>query len=234
MIDPAQRQLDELARGLQNVLGDRLTGVYVHGSFALGCFDPRRSDLDVIAVMDGGTSPGERARLAGIFGASAGRPLEFHLLRRDDLHPWRHPAPSELHWNGRLVERTDAGDPDLAAHVTVASAAGVALVGPPAQEIFPEVPRADYEDALRRDLAWTREHGEELYLVLSPLRVWAALETGELHSKASAGEWALGRLPSNLRPLVECALAAYAGSGTFEAAPDELDRLRALVDAQIA
>jgi len=69
--------------------------------------------------------------------------------------------------------------------------------------------------------------------VLSPLRVWAALETGELHSKASAGDWALGLLPPDLRPLVERALAAYAGSGTFEAAPDELDRLRAFVDTQI-
>ena len=75
MIDPAQRQLDELARGLQGVLGDRLTGVYVHGSFALGCFNPYRSDLDVIAVLDGGTSSRERGRLENILVALAGQPL---------------------------------------------------------------------------------------------------------------------------------------------------------------
>jgi predicted nucleotidyltransferase len=227
-------QLEELASGLREVLGDRLVGVYVHGSLALGCFNPRRSDLDVIAVAEGGTSDGERLRLASLFAAPAERPLELHLLRRDDLHPWRHRASFELHWHGDLVERSPGGDRDLAAHVTVARAVGIALLGPPPRELLPEVPRADYLDALRRDLAWTREHGNELYVVLSPLRVRAALESGELHSKASGAEWAMGRLPPDLRPLVERAHAAYTGSGTFETERAELERLLAFVEARVA
>jgi hypothetical protein len=47
-------------------------------------------------------------------------------------------------------------DPDLAAHVKVARNSGIALVGLPPQDVFPEIPWEDYADALRRDLEWTR------------------------------------------------------------------------------
>lgn len=242
---PLLPQLDDLAAGLTEIFGDRLIGVYVHGSYALGCFNPRRSDLDVIGIARRAPTPEQHARLAELLErvsgpagpldppeASAERPLEFHLLLAGDLRPWRHPCPFEVHWHGSLIERGE--DFDLAAHVTVARAAGIALAGPPPREIFPEVPQGDFEDSLRHDLAWTRDHGKELYRALSPLRVWATLETEQPHSKASAAEWALPQLPSDLRLVVERALAAYTGSGSFEHTPEELDRIRDFVENRTA
>jgi predicted nucleotidyltransferase len=240
------KQLDDLTAGLRRILGDRLVGVYVHGSFALGCFNPQRSDLDVIAVATDALTASEHEQLAALLAEVSGptgpldlaeappeRPLEFHLLLADDLRPWRHPCPFDVHWRGELIERGQ--DRDLAAHVTVARAAGIALVGPPPQETFPEVPRAEFEESLRDELAWTREHGRELYRALTPLRVWAALETKQQHSKASGAEWALPRLPADLRPVVERALAAYTGSGrSFEHTPEELDRILDFVETQPA
>jgi aminoglycoside adenylyltransferase-like protein len=236
------KQLDDLSAGLGRILGDRLVGVYVHGSYALGCFNPSRSDLDVVAVA---TDTAARDDLAALLGSVSGapgpldpahapakRPLEFHLLLTDDLRPWRHPCPFELHWHGALIERGE--DWDLAAHITVARASGIALAGPPPQEIFPEVPQADFEDSLRRDLAWTREHGKELYRTLSPLRVWATLETKRPHSKASAAEWALPRLPADLHPVAERALVAYRGSAGFDPTPEELDSILDFVEARVA
>lgn len=227
------RQLDDLVAGLQAILGDRLVGVYVHGSWALGCFNPARSDLDVIAIAREAPAPEQRARLVDLLASvtDAPRPLEFHLLLAGDLDPWRHPAPFELHWHGEPIERGE--DRDLAAHVTVARANGVALAGPPAQEVLPEVPWPDFEDSLRGDLEWTRECGRGLYRALSPLRVWAALATGQPHSKASAAEWAGPRLPPDLRPVAVRALTAYRGSGTFEHTQDELDRLLAFVESRV-
>jgi len=227
------KQLDVLAAGLQQIFGDRLIGVYVHGSFALGCFNPRRSDLDVIAIARGAPTPAEYSRLVGLLIGVTDhpRPLEFHLLLPEDLAPWRHPCPFELHYHDRVIERGE--DRDLAAHITVARRAGIALVGPPAPQVFPEVPWADFEDALRHDLAWTRENARELYRALSPLRVWAALETKAPHSKASAAAWAIPRLPAAVRPVAERALAAYEGAGTFEHTQDELDRLLAFVEARV-
>jgi predicted nucleotidyltransferase len=238
------KQLDELAAGLRRILGDRLVGVYVHGSVALGCFNPRRSDLDVIAVATEAPTREEHEQLAALLARVSGppeplepveapeeRPLEFHLLLTDDVRPWRHPCPFELHWHGGLIDRGE--DPDLAAHVTVARASGIALVGPPPKEVFPEVPWADFEASLRNDLVWTRAHGSELYRVLSPLRVWATLETKQPHSKVSAAEWALPRLPSDLRPVVERALAAYTGSGGFAHTPEELVAILDFVESRL-
>lgn len=241
----AHEQLRTLADGTASVVGDALVGVYAHGSLALGCFNPRRSDLDVLVVVERSPTFEERAELAALFSRVSGpagslspeqpvglRPLELHVVRTDELRPWRHPAPFELHWRGELVNR--GVDRDLAAHVTVVRAAGIAVVGSPPRSVFPPVPRGDYEDALRGDLAWTREHGRELYAVLSPLRVWASLTTGQLHSKATAARWAVPRLPSVLRPLAERALASYEGDGgAFEHDPRELERLLDFVEAQL-
>ena len=37
----------------REILSDRLTGIYLHGSMAMGCFNPDKSDIDLIIVIDG-------------------------------------------------------------------------------------------------------------------------------------------------------------------------------------
>ncbi|WP_245585925.1 nucleotidyltransferase domain-containing protein [Paenibacillus pinihumi] len=32
-------------------LGSNLAGIYVHGSVAMGCFNPEKSDLDLLVVV---------------------------------------------------------------------------------------------------------------------------------------------------------------------------------------
>ena len=36
----------------QDILGNELTGIYLHGSAALGCFNPFKSDIDLIVVVN--------------------------------------------------------------------------------------------------------------------------------------------------------------------------------------
>jgi streptomycin 3"-adenylyltransferase len=207
-------------------------GAYVHGSLVLGCFNEARSDVDVVFVTGRPLTDDERLAFADLFLRTSARPygIEAHVVTTDQLRPWRYPPTYDFHYGeshrerlalepAAALERPTDGDPDLAAHIDVVRARGVALLGPPPLEVFPEVPRADLEDALRGDLRWCRSVRSALYGVLSPCRVWAALETGELHSKASGAEWALPRLPAVLRPPVERALASYRGSGE----PIELD-----------
>ena len=228
----ARRQLDELVDELDGSIGGSLIGIYLHGSLALGCFNAARSDLDLIAVASRPLDDDSRFAVADLFLRTSARPyaIEAHIVATEQLRPWRYPPPYDFHYSethrerlafdpDAVVSRPEGGDPDLALHYDVARRRGVALVGPPAQAVFPEVPRDDLEDALRRDFDWCRGVRSALYGVLSPCRVWAALETGGLHSKASGGEWALGRLPPDLRPPVERALASYRGSGE----PIELD-----------
>jgi predicted nucleotidyltransferase len=200
-------ELERLTRELQRALGDALVGVYAHGSFALGCFNPARSDLDVLLVTRRALTRDQREALGPLL-PSVPR-LELHILTESALKPWRHPMPYDLLYGSDQRLTGPGEDHDLAAHVTVARHAGIAFHGPPAADVFPVVPWADYEDSLRRDLGWCASHGSELYSVLSPARVWATLTERVVHSKASGAAWALERAPHEFQPLLSRALDAY-------------------------
>ena len=45
-----QSEVNTLQTELQRLLGQNLLGIYLHGSLALGGFQPGRSDIDVIVV----------------------------------------------------------------------------------------------------------------------------------------------------------------------------------------
>jgi len=206
--------LDDLVHGLRDVLREGLVGVYVHGSLALGCFNPALSDLDVLVVTKRPLTSTEREAHAPVL--AAGGRIEISFLPASSLRRWRHPAPYDLHfaWKGSRV-LGPGEDHDLAAHVTIARHAGVALLGPPPVDVFPEVPWEDYEDSLRRDLESCGEHGGRLYAVLSPARIWATLTERVVHSKASGAAWALERAPEEFQAQLSQALETYR-TGTRE------------------
>lgn len=242
-----REQVQALRAGFADILGDALVGVYLHGSLALGCFNPARSDADLIAVATRALELDEKLGLTDLLLHVSAAPfgIELHVLTTEHLRRWRHPSPFELHYSEThreqlafepvaALERMGPTDADLAAHVRVVRAAGIALAGPPSPDVFPAIPWADYADSLRRDLEWTRNSRSALYGILSPCRVWASLATGEVHSKASGATWALARLPADLRPQVERALASYTGSGeAIELDADVRRRLQAFIEERI-
>jgi predicted nucleotidyltransferase len=203
------------------VLHQGLRAAYLHGSLVLG-FNPRRSDIDVLVVVDETLTQADKLRLVELLLNVSKTPheIELDLVTTDQLAHWRHPSPYEFHYSesnrdrfeadpARRLEELSRPNADLAAHVTAARTAGVAVVGPAPQDLMPEVPFEDLRDSLLRDLEWARDVESETYGILSPCRIWATLETRDLHSKVTGARWALERLPAELKPSVEAALAAY-------------------------
>ena len=45
-----QALADRFAAGCVDIFGKDLTGVYLHGSLAMGCFNPQKSDIDLMVV----------------------------------------------------------------------------------------------------------------------------------------------------------------------------------------
>jgi streptomycin 3"-adenylyltransferase len=232
-------QAREVAEELAVYLGDNLVGVYLHGSFALGCGNLAVSDIDLLVVTRRRLELEERVLFAvlptGRYDEPGWpRPLELSVVTLEQLHPWRHPTPYDLHLAPRGIVAPGV-DADLAAHITVTRRAGVALVGPPPPDVFPEVPRADYEDSLLRDFRSSLEADTEdrRYAILSTARIWAQLaEPDELHTKESGAIWALARLPPDLRRPLELALASYRTDGRDVDVTN--DELRAYLDAVAA
>jgi streptomycin 3"-adenylyltransferase len=213
---------------MQDVFGGDLTGVYLHGSAALGCYGPH-SDVDVIAATGRRSSTAEQRRLADLC-LAVSRPtwdeshclLELDVVVAPELRPWRYPPPLDFHYSRSLHGAFERGDPkpwrvdesaDLAASIAVLHAAGVVLAGAPVEDVFPPVPVADYRAAIVSDLPWCLEHRDDrrLYAVLSLPRIWAGLTTEIVHSKVTAAEWTLPRLPPELRPVLDHGLAVYRG-----------------------
>ena len=232
MLPPqAEKLIHELVEQSKRILQENLTGIYLHGSAVMGCFNPEKSDLDFIIVVDRPLpDPVKRAYMDMIVGYDALGPakgIEMSVVRREVCRPFIYPTPFELHfskahlaWYKRDPEdytrKMNGVDKDLAAHFTVIGKRGRCLYGLPVKEVFAEVPDRDYMDSIWEDVSEAPENIEKdtMYLTLNLARVLAWQEEGLVLSKKEGGEWAMNHLPVQYRPQITAALAEYA------AAPD--------------
>lgn len=225
-------QITAVTARLKDILAHNLVGVYLHGSLAMGCFNAARSDLDLLVVTRQRLHPDARRRLMETMLRESRRPapIEISIVTLGQLHPWRHPAPYDFHfsdaWQARFIDalRTDAWlwsddeerfDPDLAAHVTVIRARGVALHGDPILDVFPVVPVDDMRASVAVDLdeALKAIDANPIYAVLNCCRTLAYLREGIVLSKAEGGHWAIGRVPDEIVPLIRKTLGDYQHGG---------------------
>ena len=75
------------------------------------------------------------------------------------------------------------------------------LAGPEPTQVFEPVSRADYLDAILRDVGTVDEFlpWDTRNVVLTLPRIWSALETDAVYSKEEPADWALPRLPEEHR-----------------------------------
>ena len=209
------------------ILGDRLTGFYVHGSIAFGCFTWETGDIDFLCVVDQPLTQLQKEALIRVLLELAEdappKGFEMSVVQQSACRPFRYPTPFELHYSNAHSARAGADlaaysrdmhgtDPDLAAHVTVLHHAGIALYGPPIAEVFGEVPRASYLDSILSDVADApQDDADPVYFTLNLCRVLAYLTEGAVLSKQQGGQWGLANLPQAHHPLLQRALTAYQG-----------------------
>jgi streptomycin 3"-adenylyltransferase len=233
-------QVERLVVLLRAHVGDDLVGIYLHGSLAMGCFNPARADIDLIVLTEHPMSLSTKWRVAQVLLRLSGAPspIEITFLHRADVDPWTHPTPFDLRygesqreqyehdlrsggwkdWNRRALR-----DGGLAAQVKLARSRGVCLWGEAIEDALPDVPRADYLESVLADLAWARDRaGVTLdHRVLNLARAWGYLETNAVMSKEEGGVWALGALPGRHAPPVEAALRLYRGDAAAAVVDDQ-------------
>ena len=192
MIEGFEALLDRLTATSRALFGDDLIGVYLHGSAAMGCFNPKTSDLDLLLVTD--TAP-ERAQKRAF----------LQTLRDAE----------------RYLDVLVGTDRDLAAHFMIVRRFGIALWGPPAAEVFGPVPKEAYLDSLLYDVgnAEAEIWSDPVYLTLNLCRVLAFVREGAVLSKKEGGSWALQYLPEHFSDWVGAAVQAYVGDGKMVADP---------------
>lgn len=251
--DDVRTQVNQFSDTLVQLLGNNLVGIYLHGSLALGGFNPSRSDIDMLIVIREGLSPDSKREMAHLVlqTSRAPRPVELSILRESDLKPFRYPTTFNFHygedWRTRMQKELDSGsyqawtdthpgDPDLAGHITITNHCGICLVGQPIAEVFPPVPHEDYLASVLNDVLDAPKyiHQNPVYWILNPPRVYAYLLDGQIRSKDQAGAWAIDFLPNLYRPVVQQALNIYRGEipdSPFD--PDALQRYAEYITEKI-
>ena len=226
-------QTDSLINGFversKDILRDNLVGVYLHGSMVMGCFNPQKSDIDLIIVVSHPLpDSAKRKNMDMVVEFNAMGPakgIEMSIVLREVCKPFVYPTPYELHFSaGHLnrykddpddyIRRMNGTDKDLAAHFTIINKRGRCLYGAPIEDVFAEVPSGDYMDSIWFDVEGAAEEITQypMYLTLNLARVLAYKKDGLVLSKKEGGEWALEHMPAEYRPLIADAMREYSES----------------------
>jgi len=198
--------MDRLTQAYSNVLGPNFVGMYVHGSIAMGCFHPQKSDIDFVCVVHNEPDAEQKLRILEATVAyerfAPEKGLEMHILLLEDcLHP-THPCPFCLHYSHAywraflsdplgLIASMHGRDPDLGGHLTILHACGVCWKGAPVQEVFAPVPKEMYLSSILDDVI--PGCGDDIYRLCNLCRVWGYLAEGLVLSKRTGPQWALSQ-----------------------------------------
>lgn len=204
--------------GLTELLGDELVGVYLHGSLALGSFDSAQSDVDFLVATESELGMGDVERLAGLHRRLGdrfdGSYLPRDVFRRFDparvMHPHIEPR------GGHLFVDHHGGETIIYRYVL--RKCGIALVGPPPQELIDPVDSEELRAAVHDLVAnwWVPMLDEasrfedatyRRYMVLTMCRVRFTLDERDVVSKEEAARWALEQVEPEWHPLIERAAA---------------------------
>ena len=240
--------LDTIRADFTRILGGKLTGLYLHGSIAFGCFRREVSDVDFLAVVSSPLTLSEKVSIIrAIIALTPEAPpkgIEMSVVTEAVCRNFVYPTPYELHFSNFHLERylsdlegycqmLQGNDPDLAAHFAVTYAVGQTLCGKPIDEVFAPVPRDALLSSIRADVAEADMDENPVYFTLNLCRVLACQEQGLLLSKRGGGEWGLENLPEKYHPVIRAALAVYTGNGGESASKDARNTFCAYAKARI-
>ena len=218
--------LNSFTEKSKEILQDKLAGVYLHGSAVMGCYNPLKSDIDLIVVVKDHLSDTEKRSfmemVVELNGKGPAKGIEMSIVKQSVCSPFVYPTPFELHFSAAhlywyrkdpddYISRMKGDDKDLAAHFTIILHRGRCLYGAPIKDVFAEVPAQDYIDSIWNDIADAEEEIRDhpMYLILNLARVLAYLKEDLVLSKKEGGEWALGHLPERYHSLIKHALGEY-------------------------
>ncbi len=219
--------INKFVKESQEILKDNLTGIYLHGSAVMGCFNPEKSDLDLIVVVNEPLQDDVKRKFMNMVievnEAGPAKGIEMSIVTKDVCKPFVYPTPFELHFSEMhlgwykddpqdYVRKMKGTDKDLAAHFTIIGKSGKCLWGQPIEEVFAPVPKADYMDSIWEDIADAREDilDNTMYITLNLARVLAYKNEGLILSKKEGGEWAIKNVPEEYHSLIKAAMSEYA------------------------
>jgi len=216
-----------LLNNVQSVLGNYFIGLYLHGSLALGDFDPGHSDIDFCVV----TTRELPLKLIADLEAAHGRINESGLAWVDKLEGsylskktlWRYDPEEIPHphvYNKKFSVTRDDRDWVINRHIL--RECGVAVAGPPIKPFIAPVGPEELREAIvlglredwtpkLEDREWLVPPSRQPYVVLTCCRVLYTMKYGTITSKPVSARWALQTLDKEWVDVIEAAMAWHYG-----------------------
>ncbi|NYV68465.1 DUF4111 domain-containing protein [Bacillus sp. Gen3] len=212
--------LDKVCSLFERHLKSNLIGVYLHGSLAMGCFQPQKSDVDILVIVKEKLSKEKKKGLIQDILQLEDYNLEMSVLVEKDIIDFKHPSPFELHYSQVHRDRYlqdpdylcgDTVDPDLAAHLVVTYERGICLSGKPVKSVFKKIDRSYYIQSIVFDIDNSVQEiiYNPVYYILNLCRVLYYLSEGVVSSKKEGGEWGEKMVPHEYKELISKALSQY-------------------------
>lgn len=217
----------------QEILGDNLVGIYLHGSAVMGCFNEKKSDIDLIVVVNAPVSNEVKRKymdmVVELNTYAPEKGIELSIVKTEVCKPFIYPTPFELHFsNAHLqwyktnpsdyIENMNGVDKDLAAHFTIIYSRGKCLCGKKIQDVFARVSKELYFDSIWNDIENAKEEirTNPTYIILNLCRVLAYKKDGIILSKWEGGKWGIDNIPKKYHGLILQALDEYSSDKMIE------------------
>jgi hypothetical protein len=191
--------LTELARRMQEILGQELLAVYAAGSYALGAYEHGRSDIDVTAVVAGPLDAPTKQALVDALRHDAlpcpARGLELVVYPLATARSGGGEPGFELNLNtgAHMDFRADFEPGDIegfwfAIDRSIVREHGIPVHGPPADELIAEIPRESLLPLLAESVQWHRDSATPTAsdVILNTARTQHFVDTGHWISKPAA------------------------------------------------
>jgi streptomycin 3"-adenylyltransferase len=218
-----RKVLSETLAGIHSILQDNLVGIYLYGSLAMECFNPKSSDIDIILVARKRLSKEQRKKSVEYLKrvCSKDRRIELSIVCRDVVRHPEYPIMVDLHFEywGDIFENEK--DKEILSNLYTTKKRGFCVWGMPIHDVFSQIPAENHLKSVIEDLVHTRKYLHEnpervgydpaVYWILGSCRILAFIREDRVFSKLEGGQWGLVNLPKEYHGLVKQALAYYQG-----------------------
>jgi hypothetical protein len=228
---PVRQVLDEYVALLHDALPGLLAGMYLHGSLALGAFDPKLSDIDCITITSRRCTAADIDSLRAIHNTLLRRypqaQLEGSYLQWHDLGRFEDTISPHPHIHDGILHASGYHDVN-AVTWWILKHRGITVVGPPAEHLDIEVDWEDLIAQMHRNMNtyWASfttspqrmalllsDYGIQ-WTVLGILRQFYTFREHAITSKTGAGIYGLAHTPRQWRRLIQEAIDIRAGAAT--------------------